>query len=113
MLEETATLFFKKIIIFSDDILLGPTLFRPDLASVYYTKQTINLGKGSCVDFVLKTMTQLNVLQCRPIEKYWSLVKCKLRRTEQATKKKDRFYLYGEKSNHNKIKQNPRERHLG
>jgi hypothetical protein len=43
MLEETTTLLFKKIIIFSDDILLGPTLSRPDLASVYYTKQTINL----------------------------------------------------------------------
>jgi hypothetical protein len=41
--EERTTLFFKKIIIFSDDILLGPTLSRPDLASVYYTKLTINL----------------------------------------------------------------------
>lgn len=64
----------------------GPTWFWPDLASAHYAHVTLNMLKQNGVDFVPKYMNPPNVPQCRPIERYWALVKNKLRAKEQPAK---------------------------
>ena len=67
------------------------TLFWPDLASSHYAKDTIKFMEDNDISFVAKDMNPPNVPQCRPIERYWALVKAKLQKTEQAAKNIEDF----------------------
>ena len=55
----------------------GPTLFWPDLATAHYARPTTNFLQEHGIDFVPRDKNPPNVPQCRPIERYWSLVKSK------------------------------------
>lgn len=59
------------------------TLFWPDLAPAHYAGDTINFMNRQGIHFVDKNMNPPNVPQCRPIERYWALVKAILRKTGQ------------------------------
>lgn len=62
---------------------VASTLFWPDLASAHYAASTLNLLKKNNVDFVQKDSNPPNVPQCRPIERYWALIKTKLKKSKQ------------------------------
>jgi Winged helix-turn-helix DNA-binding len=56
----------------------GSTLFWPDLASAHYAKDTLKFMEKNGINFVSKDMNPPNVPQCRPIERYWALIRAKL-----------------------------------
>lgn len=60
------------------------TLFWPDLAPAHYAKVSLKFMKDKNINFVPKDMNPPNVPQCRPIERYWALVKAILKKTEGA-----------------------------
>lgn len=62
------------------------TLFWPDLASCHYAGETIRFMNVNNINFVPKDMNPPNVPQCRPIERYWALVKSNLKKTGQTAK---------------------------
>lgn len=63
----------------------GSTLFWPDLASAHYASTTLNLLRENNIEFVSKDNNPPNVPQCRPIEKYWALIKTNLRKSNQTS----------------------------
>lgn len=76
-----------------------PTLFWPDLASCHYAKTTLEFMTVNNIAFVPKNMNPPNVPQCRPIERYWALVKNKLRMTGQTvTDEKQFLKMYNKES---------------
>lgn len=59
------------------------TLFWPDLATCHYAKDTVAFMENNGIQFVPKIMNPPNVPQCRPIERYWAIIKANLRKSEQ------------------------------
>lgn len=59
----------------------NPVKFWPDLASAHYSAATMDWYQKNNIDVIPKTMNPPNCPEFRPIEKFWSIVKGKLRRT--------------------------------
>jgi len=67
------------------------TFFWPDLASCHYSKATMEWYEANKVVFVPKEANPPNCPELRPIEKYWALVKRKLKETKEVTKNEKDF----------------------
>ena len=66
----------------------GNPLFWSDLASCHYSGTTLNWLREHIVDFVEKHCYPLNCPELRPIERYWAIVKVKLRINVKEAKNK-------------------------
>ena len=53
----------------------GKYLFWPDLASAHYAKSVTSYLTDNNINFVQKFENPPNLPECRPIEKFWSLLK--------------------------------------
>lgn len=62
------------------------TLFWPDLASCHYSKKTIAWYDANQVNVVPKIANPPNCPELRPIERYWAIMKTKLRKTTKEAK---------------------------
>jgi hypothetical protein len=62
----------------------SPVKFWPDLASCHYAKDTIEWYQANEVDFITKDLNPPNCPNLRPIEKYWAIMKRKLKKTESS-----------------------------
>lgn len=62
------------------------TLFWPDLATCHYSKHTLQWYNSNKVDVVPKTSNPPNCPELRPIERYWGIMKSKLRKTTKEAK---------------------------
>lgn len=60
--------------------------FWPDLASSHYSNRTINWYQQNCVDVIPKDMNPPNCPDLRPIEKYWAIMKQKLKKKGRVIK---------------------------
>lgn len=58
----------------------GPTIFWPDLASCHYSLRTTQWYAANGVNVVPKYINPPNCPELRPIEKYWAIMKLKLRK---------------------------------
>lgn len=71
----------------------GPTLFWPDLASCHYAKPVMDWYEAKGVNVVPKEANPPNTPELRPIEKFWAIMKKKLKKsgktfkTDEALKK--------------------------
>lgn len=68
-----------------------PTIFWPDLASIFYSKTALDWYRKNQVDFVIKEENPPNCPHLRPVETYWALVKSKLRQTKKIAKSYQSF----------------------
>jgi hypothetical protein len=66
-------------------------LFWPDLATAHYAKDTLNFLKQNDIQIVPKALNPPNIPQCRPIERYWALVKGILRKTGKTASNQQDF----------------------
>jgi hypothetical protein len=64
----------------------GPVKFWPDLASCHYSKEVLQWYRDNGVDFVEKDINPPNCPQFRPIEKYWAIVKQKMKKNGRTTR---------------------------
>lgn len=64
----------------------GPVKFWPDLATCHYSRETLQWYRDNRVDFIEKDLNPPNCPQFRPIEKYWAIVKRKLKKTGKVTR---------------------------
>lgn len=64
----------------------GPVKFWPDLASCHYSREVLQWYRDNGVDFFEKDVNPPNCPQFRPIEKYWAIVKQKLKKSGKVTK---------------------------
>lgn len=58
-------------------------LFWPDLASIHYSKKTMEWYKTNKVEIVPIAANPPNCPQLRPVETYWALIKQKLRQSQK------------------------------
>jgi len=65
---------------------VGSTTFWPDLASIHYSRKTLNWLEANNVCYVAKDMNPPNVPELRPIERYWSVLKGRLRKDGRLNK---------------------------
>lgn len=65
----------------------GPVKFWPDLASCHYSRDVVKWYKENKIDFVEKSINPPNCPDFRPIEKYWAIVKGKLKKCGRTMKK--------------------------
>lgn len=63
-----------------------PTLFWPDLAPAHYSRATLQWYESHNINFVKKDMNPPNVPELRPIERYWAIMKAKLKKTRATVK---------------------------
>ena len=61
-------------------------MFWPNLATCHYAKPVMEWYEANDVVFVPKEANPPNSLELRPIEKFWAIVKDKLRRTGKVFK---------------------------
>lgn len=64
----------------------GPVKFWPDLASCHYSREVLQWYRDNGVDFIEKDLNPPNCPQFRPIEKYWAIVKQKLKKSGRVTR---------------------------
>lgn len=64
----------------------APIKFWPDLASCHYSRVVINWYKDNKVDVIPKFMNPPNCPEFRPIERYWAIMKRKLKNTGRTIK---------------------------
>lgn len=69
----------------------GSTIFWPDLASAHYARSTLKLLDDNNIEYVKKDFNPPNVPQCRPIERYWAIIKSKLRKSGAVAHDKKEF----------------------
>lgn len=69
----------------------GPVLFWPDLASCHYSSSVVQWYKTNNVQFVEKTLNPPNCPEIRPIEKFWALIKAKLRKSFKPAESLEKF----------------------
>ena len=67
------------------------TLFLSDLTTTHYSKSSVDWYIANDVNFVPKELNPPNVSELGPIERYWALVKQKLRRDREEVKTLDEF----------------------
>ena len=67
------------------------TFFWPDLASCHYSKATLKWYETNNVVFVPREANPSNRPELRPIERYWAMVKKKLKETKQLTRNATEF----------------------
>ena len=60
--------------------------FWPDLACCHYSKATLEWYKAKKVIFVPREVNPPNCSELRPIERYWALVKRKLKNMKKVVK---------------------------
>lgn len=58
-------------------------LFWPDLASIHYAKPTMEWYKANNIEIVPVQANPPNCPQLRPVEKYWAIIKQKLRKSQK------------------------------
>ena len=58
-------------------------MFWPDLASIHYCKLAMEWYKKNNVKFVPKTENPPNCPELRVIEKYWAIIKRKMKKTKK------------------------------
>ena len=58
----------------------GETLFWPDLASCHYARSTTEWMETKGIKYVEKDMNPPNCPEIRPIERFWAIMKAKLRK---------------------------------
>jgi hypothetical protein len=63
-----------------------PVLFWLDLARVHYAKDTLNWYKANKINFVPVHLNPPNCPELRPIEKYWKIMKSKLKKSGKTVK---------------------------
>ena len=80
-----------KVTSFLTILYLGSTIFWADLVSVHYSRKTRNWLEANNVSYVAKDMNPPNVPELRPIERYWSALKGKLRNDGHITKSEADF----------------------
>ena len=56
------------------------TLYWPDLAQCHYSNQTLEWYRANGVKIVTKDLNSPNCSELRPIERYWTIIKTKLRK---------------------------------
>lgn len=64
----------------------GPVKFWPDLASCHYSRDVIEWYKQNNVDFIEKSVNPPNCPDFRPIEKFWAIIKRKLKKCGRTIK---------------------------
>lgn len=69
----------------------GSTLFWPDLATVHYSKKVQQWYESNGVNYVPKDLNPPNCPELRPVEKYWSIIKGKLRKSGKVAKNYQSF----------------------
>jgi transposase len=67
----------------------GPTLFWPDLASCHYAKQVMEWYEENDVVVVPKEANPPNAPELRPIEKFWAIMKAKVKKSGKMFKTGD------------------------
>lgn len=70
-----------------------PVLFWPDLASIHYAKSAMEWYHKNEVSVVPKYANPPNTPHLRPIERYWALIKYKLRKSQKIAKNYKSFAL--------------------
>ena len=55
-----------------------PHVFWPDLASAHYARNTIDCLNDHNAKFVAKNENPANLLECRPIERFWYILKAEV-----------------------------------
>lgn len=65
----------------------GPVKFWPDLASCHYSREVMDWYKENGIDIIEKALNPPNCPDFRPIEKYWAIIKSKLKKTGKTIKK--------------------------
>ena len=60
-----------------------PPLFWPDLATCHYARTVLEWYQRNGINFVPKDKNPPNCPELRPIEKYWALVKQKLKKSQK------------------------------
>lgn len=69
----------------------GNTLFWPDLASCHYARSILDWYSKNNVEFVQKAKNPPNCPEIRPIEKFWALMKGKLRKKDNGADDLEKF----------------------
>lgn len=64
----------------------GETLFWPDLASCHYARSTLDWYRDNNVVFVPKTANPPNSPEIRPVERFWAIMKAKVRKSSKVFK---------------------------
>ena len=60
--------------------------FWPDLASSHYSRKTMNWYRNNHVDVIPKSHNPPNCPEFRPVEKYWAIVKQKMKKVRAVIK---------------------------
>lgn len=68
-----------------------PTVFWPDLASCHYGSKALQWYEQKNVKFVPKTMNPPNCPNLRPIERFWAIMKAKLRKSGNSADSEEKF----------------------
>lgn len=87
----------------------GDVLFWPDLAAIHYSKKSVEWMSENGVSFVEKSMNPPNCPEIRPIEKFWAIMKAKLRKDFKPSGTIDQFrkdWLKASKKIDNTVVQN-------
>lgn len=69
----------------------GQTIFWPDLASCHYSRKTTDFMNLRNIRFVSKDMNPPNCPELRPIERYWAILKARLRKGFKASEDCDQL----------------------
>lgn len=67
------------------------TVFWPDLASCHYGSKALQWYEEKNINFVPKAMNPPNCPNLRPIERFWAIIKAKLRKNGRSTDSKEQF----------------------
>lgn len=59
----------------------GPVKFWPDLASCHYSREVIQWYRDNNIDFIDRNINPPNCPQFRPIERFWAIMKRKLKKS--------------------------------
>ena len=65
-----------------------PPIFWPDLATIQYSRETVEWFRNNKIQFVEKEGNPPNCPKIRPVEKFWAPIKSILRKTSKVAKTK-------------------------
>ena len=65
----------------------GPVKFWPDLASCHYSRDVMEWYTRNNIDIIEKTINPPNCPDFRPFEKFWAIIKGKLKKCGKTIKK--------------------------
>lgn len=98
--EKYLNLCLKKVLIpwIKENFDIKNCLFWPDLASYHYTEAVTQYLKEQNLEYITREQNAPNLPQCRPIERYWSLVKQEMRGYKTIIKTPEEFKRRWKKS---------------